>query len=93
MYFHNKTNFLLLFFLLKSIENVHFTLFFTPVPSKHTTLFQRPSDVHYDQMTLKRRQNNVLCQQGSEQTFLGRLLNVVSCNKQFPRMFQCLQRW
>ena len=34
------------------------------LPSKHTTLFQRPSDVHDDQMTLKRRQNNVLCLQG-----------------------------
>ena len=28
-------------------------------PSKHTTLFQRPSDVHNGQMTFKRRQKNV----------------------------------
>ena len=30
-------------------------------PSKHTTLFQRPSDVRNVQMTLERRQNNILC--------------------------------
>ena len=31
------------------------------VPSEHTTLFQRLSDVHNVQMTLNRRQKNVLC--------------------------------
>ena len=30
-------------------------------PSKHTTLFWRPSDVHNVQKTLKRRPNNALC--------------------------------
>ena len=33
-------------------------------PSKHTTMFWRPSDVHNLQKTLNRRQNNILCQQG-----------------------------
>ena len=58
---------------------------------KHTTLFQRPSDVHNGQMTLKRRQNNVLCYQGESAWFKATYIHTVSVY--FDRNNQLLQLW
>ena len=48
-------------FLVHCVFNTIFVRYINVWPSKHTTLFQRPSDVPKVQKTLKRRQNNVLC--------------------------------
>ena len=54
--------------IIKNLRNMSAVLF----PTKHTTLLQHPSDAHDVQITLNRRQNNVLCLQG-----LLNFLNVI----------------